>query len=183
MANEDPAGTVVGIDVIAVSASGTTVRDRTVTDGAGRFRFDFDNPGACEIRIAAYIEASPYPLESDGAYVAPNPAADCRPTIVLEREVLVPAPGGGVDTAVVRGSVTRSGDPASATISIVLASAVLGRTVLETTATDSTGAYEISVEVPTYYCNNLEIETVPAADALLGVGGCSASLVDIELSG
>ena len=183
VANADPAGTVAGIDVIAVSASGSNVLDRTVTDSEGRYRFELENPGACEARIVAYVDGSPYPLESDAAFVAPNPTVDCGAEITVSRAVVIPVPDAGVDTAVVRGTVSRGGQPASATVSVLLASVVLGRIPLTTVATDSVGTYEASVEVPNYYCNNLELETQPAAEALLGVGGCSASLVDIELSG
>lgn len=138
----------------------------------------------CSSWLIAFRPGSPFPTESDrhdGMIDLPS-GSRCE-GVVRGPDIELPEPTAELDSARVLGTVTRNGEPASVVVTLFVESYAWGPEVLATTTTDDEGRYEVSGAVPRYYCDDLQLRTDPPANAFYSPGGCSASLVDIDLGG
>lgn len=136
--------------------------------------------GVCQTRLFGFTFDRPYPIESDLTEAVAAGALECS-GILEGPDVRIPASPPVLRNVTVRGVATVGGFAVPVQMRLRLQSLAFGPVFLDTTVSEDGGAYVLEAEVPEYYCDNLTIQTNPAADVIIGVPGCGDTLVDIEL--
>ncbi|MEM7415214.1 MAG: hypothetical protein AAF389_06945 [Gemmatimonadota bacterium] len=157
------------------------VLNSAVVDENGRYAIHVRaQAGVCQTRLFGFTFDRPFPIESDLTEAVAPGTLECS-GVLDGPDVRIPASPPVLRDVSIRGVATVAGFAVPVQMRLRLQSLAFGPVFLDTTVSEDGGEYVLEAKVPEYYCDNLTIQTNPAADQVIGVPGCGDSLVDIAL--
>ena len=136
---------------------------------------------SCDAVLIGFSENGPFPLESPVTVrVAPS-RSPCEgevsgPTVAL------PPRDQALESVIVTGTASESGEPRSVSIWLTLGTSQFGPITMDSIVSGADGAYTLETNVPPYYCTDLSVRS-PRQVRLYSVETCGSTTIDVELSG